>query len=386
MLAERTYFSLAAGAAMAFLVPSLALSPASARESKTYVVNWFTDASYYAGEGAKSECPDGLNISSIDFYRRDLLRIGHSKEKVEEVLKDFPGEGGLTQPWVPLVMTRGNGKDNVYANPTTAPDPQIKTVKGKYAYGFNLDGRNDADDFVEADTGEIGVDNQMYRAMGCIRSYRALPPPGRPNQPETHWDILRNVMTAWIVTISSEDRLDRDGPVTVAFNRALQKVTRDSSGLSVQAHMTFRLDPDPRTQSVMQGTLKEGVINASPGNFRVMLDEYIASELSFDKARLRLEMKPDGKLVGLVGGYQPWYPIYYGVARVSHIAEYAASVDAPGLYYALRKMADADPDPKTGKNRSISMAWQLEALPAFAIGPDGQTASATAVSPAATAR
>src|SRR5262245_55857913 len=133
-MSAKTYISAAVLASAAFALNPLSQG-AQAAESRTFVVNWFTDANYYAGEGVKSECPDGLNISAIDFYRRDLLRLGIPKEKIEEALKDFPGEGGLTQPWVPMVMTRGNGKDNVYQFPETAPDPMLKTVKGKYGFG-----------------------------------------------------------------------------------------------------------------------------------------------------------------------------------------------------------------------------------------------------------
>ena len=42
-------------------------------------------------------------------------------------------------------------------------------------------------------------------------------------------------------------------------------------------------------------------------------------------------------------------------------------IDVPGLYWALRRLADADPDPVTGQNRRISVAWQFTAVPAFVV-------------------
>jgi hypothetical protein len=164
---------------------------ASAKTTRSYVVSWFYDANYYADE---ADCPAGMNMSSAEFYRRDLLRIGIDPAKVEELLKDFPGEGGAAQPWIPYVVTRGNGKDNVYANPTTIPDPQLKLAGGKHAYGFDLDGMSKPGDFVEPETGEQGVDNQLYRAEGCIRSLRGVPPPGRPGLAEIKWDVLRSLI------------------------------------------------------------------------------------------------------------------------------------------------------------------------------------------------
>ena len=53
------------------------------------------------------------------------------------------------------------------------------------------------------------------------------------------------------------------------------------------------------------------------------------------KARLRLKIKPDGTLEGVLGGYQPWYPLYWSHAKVGYIDERGFGVDAPALYYAL---------------------------------------------------
>jgi len=126
-----------------------------------------------------------------------------------------------------MVMVRGNGKDNVYTNPTSSPDPMLKTVKGRYAYGFNLDGKGAASPsgFEDPVTHEKGINNQWYRATGCIRSYRAVPPPAKPDIPETHWDILRNSMPAWLITITAVNGFGKDGDATVTIDRAVERVT-----------------------------------------------------------------------------------------------------------------------------------------------------------------
>ena len=73
-----------------------------------------------------------------------------------------------------------------------------------------------------------------------------------------------------------------------------------------------------------------------------------------------------------------YLPIWYGLASAGYIKEYAASVDLPALYYALKKNADYDPDPKTGENRSISSAFMIEAVPAFLLPSEAaRTALAT---------
>jgi hypothetical protein len=49
-------------------------------------------------------------------------------------------------------------------------------------------------------------------------------------------------------------------------------------------------------------------------------------------------------------------------------------MDLPGMYYAFRKLADADRDPDTGLNISISSTFSIEAVPAFIRHPHVQTA------------
>jgi hypothetical protein len=339
----------------AVLLAGFAAGPAAA-ETRSFVVDWFWNADFYDA----GTCPDGLNISSAEFYRRDLLRLGMPRDKVEEVMRHFPGEGGEGQPWIPLVRVRGNGKDNVYARPETAPDPQLKLATGRFAYGFDLDGKAGPGSFEEPDTHEAGVDNALFRAFGCLRAFVG---PGRPSLSEVRWDILRNQMPAWLVTLDLPDG-GRDGDATVILQRAVQTITRDASG-NAQADMTYELDPNPRAHSVLRGRVQDGVITADAAEARIVGDAYLAAELDFKSPRLRLSLGKDGRLAGMIGGYLAWYDIYWGFAHESYVTEYAASVDIPGIYYALKKTADADPEPETGQNTRISAAFKLEAVPAY---------------------
>jgi hypothetical protein len=54
------------------------------------------------------------------------------------------------------------------------------------------------------------------------------------------------------------------------------------------------------------------------------------------------------------------------------------SIDLPGFYYALRNMADANPDPKTGMNMSISTTFTVEAVPAYIVHPEESQVSRAA--------
>jgi hypothetical protein len=85
---------------------------------------------------------------------------------------------------------------------------------------------------------------------------------------------------------------------------------------------------------------------------------------------MRMHSEP-GKLVGYWGGYTNWHRwVYQCTSRP------ASECDGVGFYRALEKFADADPDPVTGKNRSISTTWRLEAVPAFLATTDGKVVAA----------
>jgi hypothetical protein len=65
----------------------------------------------------------------------------------------------------------------------------------------------------------------------------------------------------------------------------------------------------------------------------------------------------------------PWERLYR--ENADYIREVTGHMNAAGLWYALQRRADGIPDPKSGKNTAISIAYQLDAIPAFAINPEG---------------
>jgi hypothetical protein len=99
-------------------------------------------------------------------------------------------------------------------------------------------------------------------------------------------------------------------------------------------------------------------------------DPFGIPEYHMRQARLRLTLKPDGTAKGVMGGYQDWDPIYVSFAVPGATNEVNLSIDIPGIYYALKRLADAYPDPATGQNTAISAAYAVEAIPAFIVHPD----------------
>jgi hypothetical protein len=267
------------------------------------------------------------------------------------------------------MATRGDKKTNVYAHPESAADPGLKEVKGKFAYGFNLDGKTDSPiSFTDPDTGEKGIKNQYYRSLGCIRSFRA-PPPAHPTLAQAQWDVLRDEMPAWLIEVSGiTDPMNSDN-VTVTISRAIDHVSRDSAN-NIRADMSFKVDPDPRSHNVLHGHIKDGVLTTDSSDIRIVADPFLIPEFHWKQAQLKLKMGADGSLKGIIGGYHDWYALYWAYAESGWVEEHSASVDMPALYYSLKRNADAYPDPKTGENTAISTAYEVEAVPAFVIHTD----------------
>ena len=348
----------------------LTAQAASAAETKSFVVAWFTAATN-AQEG---DCPDGLNPGIDGIYRGALNHLGVSAAEIERLYKEYTGTTGGPEP-SQIIINRGriDGKPvNAYANPTSAPDPHLHTVQGRFAYGFNLDGKGDASPnaFEDPDTHEKGVNNEYWRAMGCNKSFRAAPPERPIMGGEYQWDTIRNTTPAWLISVTGDD-LTKDGPVTVTFDRALEHVSLNARS-ETASDVTFRADSDQRWHNVFRGMLKDGLVTTTmPVDFHMLSDPYFIHEFTFRRPHLRLLIKSDGNLEGVIGGYQPWLPIYFSFGGTSIALECCAGVDYVGLFYTLRRLADGDPDPKTGQNASISTAYRIEAVPAFVV-PSGR--------------
>src|SRR5262249_23614428 len=155
---------------------------------------------------------------------------------------------------------RIDGKEvNVYAFPYSVPDPHIKLAEGRYANGFNLDGKpplpGKTSAIEDPDTHEIGIDNELHRAMGCSVMFHTRLP-DRPGYPANEWDLSRDQMPAWLLMVTGDD-LSKDGEVTVSFARAIEPVRRDANGDTL-ADTTFHIDPDAGAPVTAHGRIVNG--------------------------------------------------------------------------------------------------------------------------------
>jgi predicted lipoprotein with Yx(FWY)xxD motif len=253
---------------------------------------------------------------------------------------------------------------NPYLNPTSVPDPNMKVAEGPYSIGFNLDGNENSGGFTDPQTGEKGVDNELFRVYGCTPSIRANPG-SRSTWGSTIWAYTQPYMLAWLIEVSGI-RDFKDSPnVEVRISQATSPVSLDAKG-NVTSDMTFLEDANRLTTTRVRGEIKNGELTTDfMPHLNLNGDRYAWPEMRWTHARLRLKWKPDGSVAGIIAGYHNWGRLYASIIEEAWGWESVLAMDVPGLYYAFRKLADADPDPKSGLNTSISTAFMIEAVPAF---------------------
>ena len=344
-------------------LPLCLVSAPSMAETRGYMVSWFATATKI--DDFKANCPLDKNGGGLKVDIRDLMEIGLTEEQALAHINNTGG-GSDTSNYGKLIRTRAriNGQPaSIFNYPEATRDPEIETSSGKFGYGFNLDGKTKETDFVDPDTGEK-VDNQLWRAVGCLESFRAVPP-SMPYPEELSWNLMIDSMPAWAVSISKDD-FTKDGPVKIVLDRALQHLERDATG-GVMTNGTFVIDPSPRSHNELQGYMKDGIITITPKDISLEAEHPFYAEMDIKNAHMRFKMEPSGKLIGYWGGYYDWKKYAY-----MYTSRPANGADSIGLYHAMKKMADAVPDPKTGQNTMISVTFRMEAVPAYHASLDGK--------------
>src|SRR5262249_19757075 len=124
-------------------------------------------------------------------------------------------------------------------------DPEVETVVGKYAYGFDLGGAASSK-FEDPMTHEK-VDNQLWRAVGCITNFQ-FTPPTMPYMEGQAWNSgYADSAPAWAMQITGAD-LSKDGPVTVVLDRAFDHLQRDALG-GIRSDVTYVINPSERSHN-----------------------------------------------------------------------------------------------------------------------------------------
>jgi hypothetical protein len=292
----------------------------------------------YQTEGGKSECPDGFNEGNREQFKKLYPENGPKRTLVGTQLR------WEIESWYPTLA------DDGFA---------FHEARGTTALGLNLDGKVGPNDFTSP-TGEPGIDNQLFRALGCIKNYRG------PDGAIQFFDdemIGRDQYNRLIFEITGVEDLVNSPNVQVTLYRGRDPLLYDATGKKVVPGGSQRIDSrwGARYIQHMRGSIKDGVLTTEPVDIVYpWAPFYIATDEFMRAGRLRMKLTPT-TAEGLIAGYSDVESWYLQMMKnwSTHHQNYGQT-SAPALYRALRRLADAYPDPKSGANTAISSALRAE--------------------------
>lgn len=232
--------------------------------------------------------------------------------------------------------------------------------QGKISTGINLDGKGGAQDFTAPD-GEKGVDNQLWRAIGCYKQYQEM------SDPAFQEKVMLSARSPMLIEVSGIDDPGNDPDVTVRVLTGADSLVRDGAGKPL-ARASFSLDPDPGLVNVAHGRIVNGVLTTDPIDLRfVFREQIIDNARSVRGAVIRATFKPDGNLDGGLYGYTTLASYYDMIEHMTEEGADNVGVSCVGIRQALDKFADGYRDPKSGRFTAISSAMSFHAVPAFVV-------------------
>lgn len=337
---------------MLALILLIVAAPAPAEESPLrdgrigYVM---TDLfwSVYQTADAKQECPRGFNDGPREQFEQ--LFPQHTNMSVEQTqLKQE------IQTW----------------HPSVDPDEfEFLEVEGALSWGLNLDETVSQEDFEHPD-GTRGIDNQVYRAVGCIIGFRG---PDGVEYIFQNKAIVDERFNRMMIEVVGVDSLEDDAEVEVRLYRGLDRLLTDATGEEVMPGGTQRIDRRWGKSLIRQttGYIKNGVLTTEPiaevvipwQNLRV------PSVHVFRDLRFQLALGPTGA-TGLMAGYADVDTFYYQLIRndsTHHLSN--GQISGISLYKALRRLADAYPHAEDGHNTAISTALDIKMTQVFIVEP-----------------
>ena len=334
-------------AAIVMALSSAAMSDDAALKDRTigFVLTHKSFALWQSPDG-KKECPNGVNVGPREQFKAL-----------------YPDGGKFTETQL--------AREGEIMFPDTTPEPKLffHEPVGKVGLGLNLDGKVDENDFVSEDGKVAGIDNQMYRVVGCTDNYRG------PEGQARHFiqDYMRKFnYNRWLIEVTDVDDLTNDPDVTVSLYRGLDALTQDAAG-NFTSGGTQRVDAKWGKEFMYKtkGKIEGGVLTTTP--IDITFPESQSRGYPYNAVRdwrVQLNLTSEGA-EGLMAGYLDLERWHHNLWQLwsSHHRSYGGE-PVPSQYRSLRRNADAYPDPATGQNTHISAAWDVKFTQAFILHPD----------------
>lgn len=323
---------------------------AASGETRSFVVHWIA----YAADMADDQCTQ-INVRPDQDAYYALLPADIAAAERKE--KDANGGVGYINGEMEL---RGPNRMNATLLPGIVPDPGHIMAESRTARGLDLDGKRSKEDFRSED-GRTGIDNQLFRVMGCIKGHMGH----KGFHPQYANESRRNGLVSIIVDISGIDDFQDDDQVWVSVLYSDDPMAKNADGSQILPDYTYRLSEDPQFGFYsyrFPARIFDGVIETEQvDSFQINMGQ--EPELTLFDAGMRLRILPDGSLKGVLAGYQDWHRVVAGNGSSTTEVNYGMTV--PGMYNALRRVADGLPDPVSGEFLGISSAYDIEGVPAF---------------------
>jgi hypothetical protein len=120
----------------------------------------------------------------------------------------------------------------------------------------------------------------------------------------------------------------------------------------------------------VRGRIENGVIT-TPAAEKLHIHEVTGIETTIIRPQMRLQISPEGRLKGVIGGYVDWRKrLVFQIYRSSDY-ENTVGYQAPAIYNAMKRAADGLQNPLTGEFEGISAAFDIEGVAAF-VPPEQQ--------------
>ena len=286
------------------------------------------------------------------------------------------------------LMHRGPTGPNICLHPTAEPDPGYLIGQSTAQRGLDLQSGLPAGQACDHPRGtdpetRLWVDNQFNRVQACTQSLIERNSGAAEERADKQSAAIVSGTMTVLLEVRGVDDLKNDPDVELGIYSSADPVMLEKSGKAL-TDATFHVLADRKFQTVVHGHIENGVLTTDYTDISVLTDHSVSKldgarhTLDWKLAQIRLKFQEDGSVVGILGGYADWEKVYErrtrgGTASLNNamgsVSELQGNFTCSGYYNALRRAADAFPDPQTGQCTRISTVYDVRAVPAFIVHP-----------------
>ena len=353
------------------LVKSVAsMSQANGAETLGFAFDYF----WFAIHETPQDCPEGLAMALRD------VAIMHLPADRQEFLLKAENRSTYYKMGYALSAKRmkETGGVSVCNVPEKYDDPPHRVVQSSVSYGRDLDGvasdgSDDAScgtsDFVGPD-GQGGIDNELYRILGCVDSYRRTAQFAGGAFEDYHVGAYRDGEVTTLLEIRDVDDRRNDDDVTVGVYSSIDPTPYDARKEGIP-YGSMTVTTNKLWHNEVKGRIVDGELITDKFDLRLKFGfvgrpaEYLIKD-----SQIHLTIAEDGTAKGdLAGFFDTRHAYQHTFHDAAGAFQVANGFTCPSVWKAMWEHSDGHKDPETGQCTSISTALTISAVPAFLIHP-----------------